>query len=235
VLDECHMLLDSTAEFQPKIRQLGELVEREVQIVYLTATLPPHAEPEFMNIMRIKGDDIHMFQSPTSRPNIAYSVVKYEEDEFGRGDIAVVCRLVEQKLEEYAAPTKIIIYSSSIVTTQEVSSALDCHAYYRDVGDAAVKNEIRKAWESADRRVVVATNAFGLGINRPDVRVVVHIRPIYQMRNYSQESGRAGRDRKRSEVIILMPVGRQEALQKAYEQAQRRLAKFHISITAKEK
>jgi len=148
--------------------------------------------------MRIKADDVHIFRSPTSRPNIAYSVVEYEEDEFGRGDISAVCRLVEQKLEEYPAPAKIIIYSSSIVTTQEVSSALDCHAYYRDVGDTAVKDQIRKAWESADGRVMVATNAFGLGIDRPDVRVVVHIGPIYQMRNYSQESGRAGRDGKRS-------------------------------------
>jgi RecQ family ATP-dependent DNA helicase len=235
VFDECHTPLDSTAEFRPKMRQLGELVERGVQMVYLTATLPPHAEPEFMNIMRIKADDVHMFRSPTSRPNIAYSVVEYAEDEFGRGDISAACRLVEQKLEEYAAPAKIIIYSSSIVTTQEVSSALDCHAYYRDVGDAAVKDEIRKAWESADGRVVVATNAFGLGIDRPDVRVVVHIGPVYQMRNYSQESGRAGRDGKRSEAIILMPVGRQEALQKAHEQAQRRPAKFHISMTAREK
>ncbi|KAK6591982.1 hypothetical protein H4I95_11932 [Botrytis cinerea] len=235
VFDECHTPLDSTAEFRPKMRQLGELMERGVQMVYLTATLPPHVEPEFMNIMRIKADDVHMFRSPTSRPNIAYSVVEYEEDEFGRGDIAAVCRLVEQKLEEYAAPAKIIVYSCSIITTQEVSSALDCHAYYRDVGDAAVKDEIRKAWESADGRVVVATNAFGLGIDRPDVRVVVHIGPIYQMRNYSQESGRAGRDGKRSDAIILMPAGRQEALQKAHEQARRRPAKFHISMTVKEK
>ncbi|KAH7413538.1 P-loop containing nucleoside triphosphate hydrolase protein, partial [Cadophora sp. MPI-SDFR-AT-0126] len=109
---------------------------------------------------------------------------------------------------------KIIIYSSSIVTTQEVSSALDCHAYYRDVGDAAVKDEIRKAWESSDGRVIVATNAFGLGIDRPDVRVVIHIGPIHQMRNYGQESGRGGRDGLRSQAIIMMPVGKQEALQK---------------------
>jgi ATP-dependent DNA helicase RecQ len=60
-----------------------------------------------------------------------------------------------------------------------VSNALDCYVYYRDVGDAAVKDEIRKAWESADGRVVVATNAFGLGIDRLDVRVVVYIGLIY--------------------------------------------------------
>ncbi len=56
---------------------------------------------------------------------------------------------------------------------------MDCHAYYREVGDTAVKDEIRKAWESVDGRVVVATNAFGLGINRLDVRVIIHVRPIY--------------------------------------------------------
>jgi hypothetical protein len=52
------------------MRQVGELMERGVQMVYLTATLPPHAEPEFMKIMRIPADDMHMFRSPTSRPNI---------------------------------------------------------------------------------------------------------------------------------------------------------------------
>jgi superfamily II DNA helicase RecQ len=106
-------------------------------------------------------------------------VVEYEEDEFRRGDIATVCRLMEQKLEEYAAPAKIIIYSSSIVTTQEVGRTLDYHTYYRDIDDTRVKDEIRKTWENADGRVVVATNTFGLGIDRPDIRVVVYIRPIY--------------------------------------------------------
>ncbi len=58
-----------------------------------------------------------------------------------------------------------IIYSSSIVTTQKVSRALDFHAYYREMSDAAAKDEIRKAWESADGRVVVGIDAFGLGID----------------------------------------------------------------------
>jgi superfamily II DNA helicase RecQ len=130
VFDKYYTPLDSTAEFRPKMWQLGELIERGVQIVYLTATLPLHIKLEFINIIRIKADNVYMFQSLTSRSNIMYSVVKYKENEFGREDIAVVCRLVKQKLEEYIAPAKIIIYSSSIITTQEVSSALDCYAYY---------------------------------------------------------------------------------------------------------
>jgi hypothetical protein len=61
VFDKCYTLLDSTAKFCPKMRQLGELIEKGVQMVYLTATLPPHAELEFINIIRIKADDVHMF------------------------------------------------------------------------------------------------------------------------------------------------------------------------------
>ena len=60
-----------------------------------------------------------------------------------------------------------------------MSSTLDCHAYYRDVGNAAVKDKIRKVWESVDGRVVVAINTFGLGIDWLDVCIVVYIRPIY--------------------------------------------------------
>jgi superfamily II DNA helicase RecQ len=153
-------------------------------MVYLTATLLLHAEPEFMNLMKINTNNIHMFRAPTSRPNITYSVVEYKEDEFGRGDIIMVCRLVHNKLEEYLVLAKIIVYSNSIATTQEVSRALDYHTYYRDVGNATVKDEIRKAWENIDGRVVVAINTFGLSIDRPDVRVVVHVGPIYQLRGY---------------------------------------------------
>ena len=60
-------------------------------MIYLTTTLPPHTTTEFMTIMRIKADDVSM-----RRPNIAYSVIEYEKDEFRRGDIAVVCRLVKE-------------------------------------------------------------------------------------------------------------------------------------------
>jgi hypothetical protein len=204
-------------------------------MVYLSATLPPQTEPEIMSIMKTAVEDVHIFRAPTSRPNIEYSVIEYEEDEMGRGDIQAVYRLIEQKLDEYPSPAKIIVYSSSIATTQKLSEALDCHAYYRDVGDPRVKDEIRKEWECANGRVVIATNAFGLGIDRPDVRVVVHIGPIYQMRNYGQESGRAGRDGQRAQAIVLMPAGKQEALQKSCEQAQRQPVKIRGAMTEKEK
>ena len=111
-------------------------------MAYLTATLPQHTEPESTNIMKIRAEDVHTFRVLISRPNITYSLVEYEEDRFGRGDIAAVSRLVEEKLEEYPAPAKNIIYSNVIVTTQEISRAVDCHAYYQDVDDVVAKYEI---------------------------------------------------------------------------------------------
>ena len=61
VLDECHAPLDNIDEFQPKMQQLGDRIEKGVADGLFDGNVPPHAEPEFMNIMRIKVDDVHMF------------------------------------------------------------------------------------------------------------------------------------------------------------------------------
>ncbi|KAH7413529.1 hypothetical protein BKA64DRAFT_568436, partial [Cadophora sp. MPI-SDFR-AT-0126] len=117
MFDEYYTVLDSTPEFRSKIRRLGELVERRAQIVYLIAILLLYTESEFINIMKIRAEDIHIFRSPTSYPNIAYSAIKYKKDKFRRGNIIAICKLVNKKLKEYPALAKIIIYSSSIITT----------------------------------------------------------------------------------------------------------------------
>jgi superfamily II DNA helicase RecQ len=91
---------------------------------------------------------------------------------------------------------------------------LQCHAYHRDVRDRKQKEQIRKEWQSADRRVIIATNAFGLGIDEPNVRCVIHVGTIHQLRSFGQESGRAGRDGATSQSIIRMPQGLPESLRK---------------------
>jgi superfamily II DNA helicase RecQ len=70
-----------------------------------------------------------------------------------------------------------------------LSQALDCHEYYRKVGDREKKEEIIERWQHRDGRLIVATNVFGLGINASNMRVVIYVKAIYQMQNYSQESG----------------------------------------------
>ena len=84
-----------------------------------------------------------------------------------------------QKLQQYPAPAKIIIYSSSIDSIEEIGAKLGCYVYHASVGSPKVKSRIQGQWEGADGRVIVASNAFGLGIDQPDVWVVVYAGPIY--------------------------------------------------------
>ena len=225
VFDECHTVMDSTADFRPQMQQLGALSTREVQMVFLTATLPKHTEPEFMRIMKIKPEEVQTFRGPTTRRNIAYSVHEYAEES---DETDAICQLVGEKLEQYAAPAKIIVYGGTIERTQELSKALGCYQYYREVGDRDEKGAIMERWQRGNGRLIVATNAFGLGIDAPDVRVVIHAGDIYQMRSYSQESGRGGRDGERSEAIVVMPAGKQKELQDKIARAKARKQPWKI-------
>ena len=154
------------------------MMDRRVQIVYLTATLSLADEAEFIDIIKVEIPNDCKFRSCISRPNIVYSVVEYssvvKQEE-------AVCYLVAKKLEQYLALAKVIVYSSSIETIKELGGTLDCYMYYTDVGSAKEKDEIQQQQGCIDRRVVVASNAFGLGIDQLDVQVVIYIRLIYQM------------------------------------------------------
>jgi superfamily II DNA helicase RecQ len=110
---------------------------------------------------------------------------------------------VKTKLEEYIAPSKIVIYSGSIEQTIEIGEALECPVYYYNIDDRARKARRMKELIEGSSRVIAATNALGLGIDLPDIRVVIHIGEPPKLRDYSQESGRAGRDSKSSEAIIV--------------------------------
>ena len=222
VFDECHTVLDSRPDFRPKMREAGAaMVKRGVQMVYLTATLCPNEEEEFKQIMKVQIPARQTFQAPTSRPNIVYSVVEHPAE---TEESTFVQELVTQKLQQYPAPAKIIIYSSSINRIEEIGAKLGCHVYHANVGSAKAKSRIQERWEDADGRVIVASNAFGLGIDKPDVRAVIHTGPIYQVRGYGQESGWAGRDGQPSEAIIVVGAGKQEALQKHHARLRRQPA-----------
>jgi superfamily II DNA helicase RecQ len=169
------------------------------------------------------------FRAPTIRHNIAYSVFEYEA---GVKETEAVCRLVEEKLEQYVTPAKIIVYGGTIVQTRELSRALGCHEYYREVGDREEKEEIMGRWQRGDGRVIVATNASGLGIGEPNVRAVIHAGNIYHIEHYSQEGGRGGRDGNRSEAVVIIPAGKQESLQKKQAQARRQPWKIKSWVTS---
>jgi hypothetical protein len=142
VFDECHTIQDSQADFRPDMKKASAaMVRRGVQMMYLTATLAPVDMPEFMEVIKVQIPADNIFRDSTSRRNIAYSVVEHEGD---IEEAQAVRDLVAQKLEEYPAPAKIIIYGSSIEAIKELGKELGCPAYYADVGSEAEKKQIRR-------------------------------------------------------------------------------------------
>lgn len=213
IIDEGHTILEGTRAFRPKLQELGSLALIGVQMVYLTATLPPTREDTLFNLMNTKREDVVMIRMRTTRTNIAYSVRSFPaaSAEDATAVITLTAReLVNQKLVEYPWPAKIIIYCQRVEATEAMAEELGCDAYHREVDTRDGKAERLRAWMSGlkrdqygDGRVIVATNALGLGIDVPDIRVVLHIEMPVEMADYAQQSGRAGRDGLRSEAIVI--------------------------------
>lgn len=220
VVDECHVVLDGKKDFRPMLRKLGDLALRGIQMVYLTATLPPRDEAEFFRLMYIDEGMVTKFRSKTTRKNVRYQVLELDlpppvYDALGRVredslETALV-ELVEQKIEQYAEPAKIVIYCGTIDIAKRLAARLGCSLYHHDVGTASEKLQLLEDWvkgrgpghSQVSRRVMVASNALGLGINVGDIRVVFHIGWLRKLKDYGQESGRAGRDGLPSEAIVI--------------------------------
>jgi RecQ family ATP-dependent DNA helicase len=227
VIDECHTVMQSRPDFRPKMREAGAVLkERGKQMIYLTATLSPGSEAEFFEIMQMPP--VQAIRGPTTRPNITYSVFEHEE---GIDQIDAVGQMIRDKLKQYPAPAKVIVYSSSIDTIKEMGEQLGYPMYYADVGSEKQKAHIQQQWENATQRVIICSNAFGLGIDQPDVRFVGHVGAIHDIESYGQESGRAGRDGQPSEAVVIMGPGRQQALQRQHERQRREPSRNQAIIT----
>ncbi len=200
VIDECHTVLDATGDFRPKLLRLGELTTVGIQMVFLTATLSPMDEGRFFEIMSVRACDVRVFRGVTTRKNVKYSVQTYRN--WNKADEEVQ-QLVQQKLEEYGAGCKIIIYCGEIERGKELAGRLSCPIYYAKVDSREGKQRLLENFINGKEAVMVATNALGLGINVPDIRLVIHVERPRRLRDYAQESGRAGRDGKESEAIIM--------------------------------
>ncbi|KAF2801259.1 P-loop containing nucleoside triphosphate hydrolase protein, partial [Mytilinidion resinicola] len=104
-----------------------------------------------------------------------------------------VVKLVESLKQKHAGG-QVIIYCNTVKKTIRLAEVLECVCFHRNIGSSKEKSELQ---------VFTATNALGLGINAPIIRAVVHVGTIRKMRHYAQESGRAGRDRRKSKAIIM--------------------------------
>ncbi|KAK5994713.1 ATP-dependent DNA helicase tlh2-like protein [Cladobotryum mycophilum] len=193
VVDECHVLLDGGDKFRPQLRQLGEtLRDWGVQKVFLTATLAPGDEEEFFKVAKLSATRVKMFRWRTIRQNIEYRVemVKAGWDEEEEEEDKRVCRMVREWLNRHEEG-RAIVYGGSVERVKGLAETLGCEAYYNKIDTTEGKQRRLRAW-IRDGTLIVATNALGMGVDMPDIRLVVHAGMPGKLRDYVQESGRGG-------------------------------------------
>ncbi len=194
-IDEAHCISGWGHDFRPtylKLKVLKEL-KPEAKIIALTATATQIVLEDIKKYLEI--DDAVIFRKSFYRKNLSYSILKTE-------DIHGKLLLLLKKTNE-----SVIIYTSTRRETKEISDFLNKNShksnFYHGGLSSSEKNNIFTSWINDEKPIMVATNAFGMGIDKPNVRLVIHINIPNSIENYIQEAGRAGRDGKESKAIIL--------------------------------
>lgn len=194
-IDEAHCISQWGYDFRPaylSIAHLRQLVP-DVSMIALTATATRAVKQDIQEKLQLRN--VAIFQTSFARENIAYAVRRTEDKP----------RTLRKVLHNLVGST--IIYAGTRKKTQIVAAFLNQHhisaTFYHAGLPHAVRAQRQEAWIQNTVRIMVATNAFGMGIDKPDVRLVVHLDLPSTLEAYYQEAGRAGRDGKRAYAIVL--------------------------------
>lgn len=196
VVDEAHCISQWGYDFRPDYLNIARVREQtDAPVIALTATATESTAEDIMDRLSYQGRSFELVKTSFKRDNLYY-IVRRCEDKLGK--MADICRKVQGTG---------IIYVRSRRRCEEISAFLNASGIVSSFYHAGLSNALRaqrqEAWIGGKLRVVVCTNAFGMGIDKPDVRFVVHYDIPDSPEAYYQEAGRGGRDGKPSYAVLL--------------------------------
>ncbi|MFM6953524.1 MAG: ATP-dependent DNA helicase RecQ [Sphingobacteriaceae bacterium] len=220
-IDEAHCISQWGYDFRPPYLQLAELrqLHPKVPILALTATATQQVADDIIQKLDFHKDS-RIFRKSFQRSNLCYVVAKEEH-----------------KLKRLLSLIKTvkgsgIVYVRNRRETQELARQLGLEGIKADFYHAGLPPEVRAQkqddWKANTLRVIVATNAFGMGIDKPDVRFVAHMDLPESLEAYYQEAGRAGRDEKKAYAVLLYNDADVKALERKLAQGSPSLAEIQL-------
>lgn len=199
-IDEAHCVSEWGHDFRPEYRQLAKLraLLPEVPVMALTATATERVRADIITHLQLREPEV--FVASFNRPNLTYRVLPKDQP------LKQIIEFVRKREDESG-----IIYCATRATTERVAEALagrgfSARAYHAGL-DAAERSRNQELFLRDECRIICATIAFGMGINKPNVRWVIHHDLPKNLEGYYQETGRAGRDSLPSDCLLLFSGG----------------------------
>ncbi len=211
VLDEAHCISTWGHDFRPDYRYVARFIEEKTEaiggpippVLCLTATAKPDVAKEVRDLFKNRlGIDLEVFDGGARRPNLSFEVIPTT----GGQKLPHIYSVLEERWPEDNTGGA-IVYCATRGQTEKVTEYLQSKGVRADFFHAGLepeqKKDVQRQFIDGELKVIVATNAFGMGIDKPNVRLVLHADIPSSLENYLQEAGRAGRDQEFARCVLM--------------------------------